>query len=120
MATRDDSDESYIIGLCDEILGLESSRQHTFDFLRGDSDEADVGKKLPVDAYYESLNLAVEYREKQHTEEVKHFDKPDNLTVSGDHRGIQKRIYDERRKKVLPAHGIELIEISYSDFDFDE
>lgn len=30
---------------------------------------------LPVDAYYKELNIVVEYREKQHTEEVEFFDK---------------------------------------------
>ena len=37
---------------------------------------------LPVDAYYEELNLVVEYREKQHTEEIKFFDRSDKITVS--------------------------------------
>jgi len=96
--------------LCDEILGLVASRQHRFDFLRGDANT-----KLPVDAYYSELNIVVEYREKQHTEEVKFFDKKN--TVSGVGRGEQRRIYDQRRRDVLPAHGITLIEINYSDFN---
>jgi hypothetical protein len=104
------SDESYVIDLCDEILGLVASRQHRFDFLRGDANT-----KLPVDAYYSELNIVVEYREKQHTEEVKFFDKKN--TVSGVGRGEQRRIYDQRRRDVLPAHGITLIEINYSDFN---
>lgn len=109
-----DRDEDYIIGLCDEVLKLKSSRQHKFNFLLGDA-----GTKLPVDAYYESLNLVIEYRERQHTEPVKHFDKPDKMTVSGVHRGEQRKIYDERRRKVLPENGINFIEISFSDFNFD-
>jgi len=39
--------------------------------------------------------------------------------VSGVHRGEQRKIYDERRRKVLPENNIQLIEISYSDFTFD-
>lgn len=105
-------DETYVIDLCDEVLGIKSSRQHRFPFLLGDS-----GVPLPVDAYYEKLGLVVEYCEKQHTEAVKFFDR--KQTVSGVSRGEQRRIYDERRKQVLPKHNIKLIIISYSDFQYD-
>ncbi len=97
--------------MCDEVLGLRSKRQHRFELLIGD---AVIG--LPVDAYYESLSLVVEYRERQHTGEVRFFDKPDKITVSGVHRGEQRRLYDQRRREVLPEHGIDLVEFSYSDF----
>lgn len=83
--SRSNSDESYVIDLCDEILKQMAFRQHRFDFLRGDS-----GAKLPVDAYYPSLNLVIEFKERQHTEEVKLFDK--RQTVSGVGRGEQRRI----------------------------
>ena len=106
---REQSDESYIIDLCDEVLGIKASRQHKFDFLTGDA-----GHKLPVDAYYETLRLVVEYHERQHTESVAFFDR--RLTVSGVSRGEQRRIYDQRREQVLPEHGIRLVVISYSDF----
>ena len=36
MGKRADSDESYILNLCDEILGVKAVRQKRFDFLRGD------------------------------------------------------------------------------------
>lgn len=104
------SDESYIIDLCDEALNLKAIRQHRFDFLLGDS-----GTRLPVDAYYPSLNLVVEFKEKQHTEVVSLFDK--RQTVSGVGRGEQRRIYDQRRRDVLPQHGIKLIEFDYSEFE---
>lgn len=106
---RTNSDEYYVIDLCDEVLGKKASRQHTFDFLRGDT-----GRKLPVDAYYEGLNLVVEYYERQHTESVKLFD--DRMTKSGVPRSVQRRIYDERRKEVLPQHGIQVTVISFQDF----
>lgn len=109
-----DSDENYVLDLCDEILNQKGLRQHRFDFLHGDS-----GTKLPVDIYYPSLNLVIEYRETQHTNSVRHFDKPDVMTVSGVHRGEQRKIYDQRRRDLLPKHGIKLIEIGYSDFEFD-
>ena len=108
-ATRKNSDESYVIDLCDESLGITAKRQHRFDFLRGDS-----GTCLPVDAYYPSLNLVVEYHERQHSESVPLFDK--RMTVSGVTRGEQRRLYDLRREQVLPEHGIKLVVISYKDF----
>ena len=33
---KKDKDEHYVLDLCDKILRLTSSRQHRFDFLRGD------------------------------------------------------------------------------------
>ncbi len=106
---RKNSDEYYVIDLCDEILGRKALRQHCFDFLRGDS-----GKKLPVDAWYPDLRLVIEYHESQHTEATPFFDK--KLTVSGVSRGEQRRIYDQRRQRLLPEHDIRLVIISYSDF----
>lgn len=107
--SRDNSDESYVIDLCDEVLGLKASRQHRFDFLRGDR-----GDKLPVDAYYADLSLVIEFYERQHTESVRLFNR--ETTVSGVSRDEQRRIYDARRKETLPKHGINIIIISYSDF----
>lgn len=48
--SNNNRDEVYVIDLCDEVLGMKSSRQHRFPFLLGDS-----GNALPVDAYYEQL-----------------------------------------------------------------
>jgi hypothetical protein len=53
------SDEDYIIDLCDEALELNALRQHTFDFLRGDARPGKIGQRLPVDAYYPSLQLVI-------------------------------------------------------------
>jgi len=114
---RSDSDESYVLNICDKVLGQKSLRQHRFDFLRGDPGKNGIGIKLPVDAYYPGLNLVIEYREKQHTESVAIMDR--RMTVSGVKRGEQRKIYDQRRRDVLPKHGIKLIEISYSDFEYD-
>jgi hypothetical protein len=115
MASRKNSDEAYVIDICDEVLGLISLRQHRFDFLRGDSSTARPhGVRLPVDAYYEDIGLVIEYRERQHSEAVVHFDKPGILTISGCDRGEQRRRYDQRRRDVLPTHGIVLIEIDSS------
>tara|TARA_R100000935_G_C2768854_1_gene136805 strand:+ start:67 stop:753 length:687 start_codon:yes stop_codon:yes gene_type:complete len=116
---RANSDEKYVIDLCDKVLNSKASRQHKFDFLLGDPNSNGFSAKLPVDAYYQELNLVVEYRERQHTESVNFFDKPNKLTVSGVHRGEQRKIYDQRRDELLPKNGIELIKISYYDFEYD-
>lgn len=107
-------DETYLLDLCDEVLRVEGIRQYKFDFLVGDS-----GRKLPVDIYYLTLKLVIEYRETQHSNEVKFFDKPEKMTVSGVSRGEQRKIYDQRRRDMLPQNGIQLIEIDYTDFNFD-
>jgi hypothetical protein len=114
-----DKDEKYVIDLCDKVLGLSSIRQHKFEFLLGDKSTNGSQAKLPVDSFYPDLGLVIEYREKQHTESVNFFDKPDKVTVSGVHRGEQRKVYDERRRKLLPENGIELVEISYADFVHD-
>lgn len=99
MPNRANSDEHYIIYLIDDYLGIKAHRQATFDFLRGDPSPNRKGTKLPVDAYYTSLRLAVEYHERQHSERVPHFDKPHRITVSGVNRGEQRLIYDQRRQE---------------------
>lgn len=108
-----------MIDLCDEILGQVAIRQARFEFLRGDSGRTGRRVYLPVDAFYPELNLVVEYREAQHTMAVAHFDKPDRKTIGGVHRGEQRRIYDERRRQVLPQHGIVLVEIDCMDLAHD-
>lgn len=106
---RENSDEYYIIALCNEVLGLKASQQHKFDFLKGDS-----GRRLPVDAYYRELNLVIEYCESQHTVSTPFFDR--KKTISGISRGEQRKKYDELRRTVLPLYNIKLIELHYCDF----
>ncbi|WP_400263107.1 hypothetical protein ACFX5U_08575 [Sphingobacterium sp. SG20118] len=115
-----DKDEHYVLDFCDKILGLTSLRQYKFDFLLGDPNSRGISAKLPVDSFYEEFNLVVEYRERQHTESVNFFDKPNRMTVSGVHRGKQRKIYDDRRRYILPKHNIILVEISFSDFNYDK
>ena len=105
-------DETYVIDICDQVLGRKASRQHRFGFLLGDT-----GTALPVDAYYEDLALVVEYRERQHLEPVAFWDK--KPTASWIPRGQQRALYDARRRDVLPENGIAVVELSYSDFRCD-
>ena len=111
------SDQEYVLRLCDGVLGQTGHREHKFDFLVSDPGKNGSVRRLPVDAFYESLNLVIEYQEKQHTEPVSFFDKPDRMTVSGVHRGEQRKRYDQRRREVFCQTGITLMELSYSDFD---
>ena len=109
-------DGQYIIDLCDRVLGRTALREHRFDFLRGDPGGwCRRGVGLPVDAFYEDLRLVVEYCERQHTEAAAFFDR--RMTVSGVGRGEQRRRYDQRRREVLPLHGIRLVELHVGEFD---
>ena len=116
-AIKDKSDENYIIDLCDEILGQKASRQHRFPFLVGDPGRNGNCCKLPVDAYYKSLKLVVEYRERQHIEYVGFFD--NKKTSQGITRGEQRQRYDKLRRIILPLHGIQLIELSFNQFSYN-
>ncbi|MFD8508959.1 hypothetical protein ACFV2L_40515 [Streptomyces sp. NPDC059687] len=119
MGKRDGSDEAYVVGLCNEVLGETALTQHRFDWLLGDAGSGGRRIKLPVDAYWAGHQLVVEYREVQHDQPVPHFDKPDRLTVSGVHRGEQRALYDARRESEIPAHGLRLVVIRPADLDAD-
>lgn len=108
-AARDASDESYVVDLLDAVLGEAALRQHRFEWLTGDASSTGRTALLPVDAYWPSRRLVVEYRERQHDEPTPFFDRPDRMTVSGVHRGEQRRIYDQRREDLIPAHGLRLL-----------
>ncbi|QHN16550.1 hypothetical protein [Gordonia amarae] len=115
MARRADSDEHYILGLCDEVLGVSGIRQARFDWLRGDPSPARPrGTQLPVDGYWPDLALVVEFQEEQHSQPSPFFDR--RHTVSGMGRGKQRRRYDERKRTLIPEHGLRLAVIEKSAF----
>ena len=109
---RENSDEAYVLALCDSVLDEIGMRQYRFDWLRGDPNQTGRQVRLPVDGYWPRANVVVEYREAQHFWPVPHFDKPERLTVSGVHRGIQRALYDARREYLIPQHGIRLVIIT--------
>ncbi|MFD9518699.1 hypothetical protein [Streptomyces sp. NPDC059979] len=119
MATRDDSDEAYVVGLCARLLGENALTQHRFDWLLGDPGSGGRRVQLPVDAYWPGHQLVVEYRELQHDHPMPHFDKPNRLTISGVHRGEQRALYDARRDEQIPAHGLRLVLIRPADLNAD-
>lgn len=119
MGRRADSDEAYVLDLCDDVLGERGSRQHRFDWLVGDAGRTGRRVRLPVDGYWRGHGLVVEYREIQHDRPIPYFDKPYRLTISGVHRGEQRALYDARRDKQIPAHGLRLVVIKPVDLVSD-
>jgi hypothetical protein len=117
--SRADSDEEYVIARCDQLLGEVGNRQHRFDWLLGDRGRTGGSVRLPVDAYYPRAGIVVEYRETQHHEATPFFDKPELQTVSGVHRGEQRRLYDERREREIPLHGLRLVVVRNDDLACD-
>ena len=110
-------DESYVLDLCDEVLERPCCRQHRFDWLVGDAGKDGRCRRLPVDGYYPTLGLVIEYRERQHDEPVPFFDR--RVTVSGVRRGEQRRRYDGRRDVEIPARGLRLVVIRPSQLESD-
>lgn len=104
--------ERYCAKLVGEALGgVTHMENHRFDFLRGDPTlSLSQGAKLPVDAYYPTHNLALEFREGQHYSDRFGF-RDGRITATGDTRKEQRARYDKRREEVLPAHGIKLLVI---------
>lgn len=117
--SREDSDEAYVLGMCDEVLGEVGRQGHRFDWLLGDPGATGRRVKLPVDSYWPGHQLVVEYRELQHDQPVPIFDKPEILTISGVHRGEQRALYDARRDTEIPAHGLRLVVIRPADLNAD-
>lgn len=116
MAARSESDEHYVLDLCDQVLGQPASRQHRFEWLRGDfSTKRQSHSYLPVDGFWHNFGLVVEYAERQHTESVALFDRRD--TVSGVTRGLQRKLYDQRRIELVPAHGFKVVVIPATAFE---
>ncbi len=115
MGSRAESDEHYVLDLCDEILGTRGRRQATFDWLRGDpSPKRRRGTRLPVDGYWPDLGLVVEFQEEQHSQPSSLFDR--RQTISGVGRGEQRRLYDSRKRALIPQHGLRLVVIEKSAF----
>lgn len=108
-------DKNYVLDLCDEVLKQKSSRQHQFDFL-----VEDILTKFTVDAYYVDLNLVIDYQEFYKPRVVKPFEKDERPAPGGVAREDERNLYDQRRRTALPANGIQLLEINYTDFTIDE
>jgi very-short-patch-repair endonuclease len=106
--------ERYVLDLVEQILGP-AERGKRFEWALGDpSRKTGRQARLPFDAVWEQRRLIIEVDEDQHTETTPIFDKPNQLTVSGVHRGEQRRLYDERKRAAAKAQGYNLVAISWS------
>lgn len=120
IAKRQNSDEYYLIGLCNELLGEKASHQHTFSFLLGDfHKDKKTRTRLPIDAYYPKLNVAIEFFEREDLIPTDDLDKAEEMTVSRVSRKEQRKKYTERKREVLLEKEIGLVEMDYDEFECD-
>ena len=118
-AARGNSDDYYLINLCDELLDQSASRQHKFGFILGDMHKDEKSRTaLPVDAYYRKANLVLEFLKIE--DETMELGKPGRKTVSGVDRTEQRKIYAQRKRKGLKAKDIPLIEVDFNAFELDK
>ncbi|NQX99416.1 MAG: hypothetical protein HRT73_16290 [Flavobacteriales bacterium] len=114
---RENSDEYYLVGLCNELLNEKAFHQHTFKFLLGDFHRDGIRRTaLPVDAYYAKLNMVIELFEKEDLTSLEEEKK----TISGVTRSEQRKKYAERKREVLKEKSIDLIEMDYDEFECDK
>ncbi|WP_299260226.1 hypothetical protein [uncultured Aquimarina sp.] len=106
------SDEYYLVNLCDELLKQKASRKHTFNTLVGNLHKKGKGRtKLPLDAYYEDLKLVLEFfRKNEITDELDEEEKA---------RKAQIKYYNQLKKKAILTKKLRLIEINYASFECD-
>jgi very-short-patch-repair endonuclease len=106
--------ERYVIGLVEQVLGS-ADRVRRFSWAVGDpSPTTGLKVQLPFDGVWEERKLIVEVDEEQHSEATPFFDKTHKMTVSGVHRGEQRRLYDKRKRAAAIAQGYKLIAIPWS------
>lgn len=107
------SDEYYLVALCDNLLGQQASRKHTFDSLVGNLHKRGKGRtKLPVDAYYEDLKLVVEFYKT--TEDLANLDEEEQARIS------QIKYYDDLKKKAVLKKELSFVTINYTSFKTDQ
>ncbi|WP_299218183.1 hypothetical protein [uncultured Aquimarina sp.] len=107
------SDEYYLVNLCDELLQQKASRKHTFDTLVGNLHKRGKGRtKLPLDAYYEDLKLVLEFfRKNEDTDELDEKEKA---------RKAQIKYYNQLKRKAILTKKLRLIEINYALFECND
>jgi very-short-patch-repair endonuclease len=106
--------ERYVVGILEQLLGP-AEHGKRFPWAVGDvSAKTGRAARLPFDAVWESRKLIVEVDEDQHRAPEPFFDKPHRLTVSGVHRGEQRRRYDARKRAAAVVQGYQLVVIEWS------
>lgn len=102
--------ERYCAKLVSDALGgADYIENYRFDFLRGSpTPKRPKGVTLPVDAYYPTRKVVLEFREGQHYgERVALWDS--RITATKETRKEQRKKYDKKREDLLPANGIRLL-----------
>ncbi|WP_298426846.1 hypothetical protein [uncultured Kordia sp.] len=107
------SDENYLLDMCDELLDQKASRKHTFDTLVGNLHKRGKGRtKLPLDAYYKDLKLVIEFFQKE-----KNFEDLDEKEQA---RITQIKYYDELKKEAVLNKKFRYMKINYAQFECNE
>ncbi|MBC8756772.1 hypothetical protein H2O64_19010 [Kordia sp. YSTF-M3] len=107
------SDENYLINLCDELLDKKASRKHTFDTLVGNLHKRGKGRtKLPLDAYYKDLKLVIEFFKQ--TTAVSELDEKEQARIA------QIKYYDELKKEAVLNKSMRYMKINHAQFECDE
>lgn len=115
----ENSDEYYLVNLCDEVLEQKASRKHTFDTLVGNLHKRGKGRtKLPLDAYYEDLELVIEFFEK--IDSVEELDDSKKLNQKEQGRIAQRKYYDQLKKEAIIKKKLRLVEINYALFECND
>lgn len=118
--SRENSDEFYLVSLCDELLNEKASRKHRFEFLLGDlHKKGKTRTKLPLAAYYKELNLVIEFLDRPQLETAADSERDNAMTISGVSRSEQRLKYASRKRSVLKEKNINLKEIDYASFESD-
>ena len=108
------SDENYLLNLCDELLGKEASRKHTFDTLVGNLHKRGKGRtKLPLDAYYKDLKLVIEFFQTSN-KPVSDLDEKEQARIA------QIKYYDELKKEAVLNKSFRYMKINFAQFECDE
>lgn len=121
-----EKDVNYVIDLCDEIIGENANRHKRFWFLLGELHKDEKTRtRLPISAFYESLNLVVDFREvyvPNKDAEVKHVEKDEDskYVAGGLSRSELRKIYEQRKADLIPKHKINYVVISNTDFTCDK
>lgn len=114
---KENSDEYYLVGLCNELLNEKALHQHTFKYLLGDFHrDGETRTRLPLDAFYVKLNLVLELYEKGDETSAD----SQVITVSNVKRSEQRKKYAQRKRDFLKEKGIDLVEMDYDEFECNE
>ncbi|MFJ5174932.1 hypothetical protein ACIP68_13935 [Streptomyces griseoviridis] len=119
MGTRDDSDEAYVVGLCNQVLGETALTQHKFDWLQGDPGTGGRRAELPVDAYWPATNSWSSTGNSSTTSPCPISTSPTGSPSAACTGASSGHCTTPAVMRRFPAHGLRLIVIRPADLDAD-